>query len=219
VADSGTPLCTWSQFTEGAFADLARNYTNTQVQTDLLLEATRICEGIADRRLVSFTVTETHRAEGIDPDEYGDAANLPLDLQGTLGRSYAYALGASTLIRHCWLNEYAVRHPEYWAYGNVSVQLVRSYGGTQNLASTQTVGPEADSGHLWFNLGVFCPIGTLIRVTYTGGYQQIPADLIRACKLVTASLVLRELSPNSQSRNPELLTAEAMNLLKRYERC
>lgn len=219
MADSGTPLCTWAQFTEGAFADLARNYTNSQAQTDLLMEATRLCEGAADRRLAPFTQTETHRAEGIDPDEYTDSANLPLDLQGTLGRSYAYALGASSLIRHCWLNEYAVRHPEYWTYSGVSITLVRSYGGSQNLTSAQTVGPEADSGHLWFNLGVFCPIGTLIRVTYSGGYQQIPADLVRACKLITASLILRELSPNSQSRNPELLMVEATSLLKRYERC
>lgn len=220
AADSTTPLCTWAQFMQGAFADLARNYTDTALQTELLLEATRLCEAAADgRRLAPFTgLVETHRLGGIDPDEYTDAANLPLDLQGTLGRSYAYALGASTLVRHCWLNEFAPHYPELWSYSDISLTVVRSYGGSESLSTSQYVGPELDSGHIWFNLGLFVPVGSLGRVTYSGGYQTIPADLVRAGKNMVAAIIVRELQPTSQSRDPDLLTNEAEKICARYAR-
>jgi len=218
VADSATPLCNWAQFTSGAFADLGRNYT-PDAQTAVLLEATRLCEQSVSRRLAPFTaMPETHRAQGMDPDEYTDAANLPLDLAGTLGRSYAMALGASTLVRHCWLNEFAPRYPEFWTYSNVSIQIVRSYGGSQTLTAANLQGPEPDSGHVWFNLGLFIPIGSLVRVTYSGGYTTMPADLVRAGKLMTASLIIRELAPSSQSRDPEMLHTEAEMALAGYGR-
>jgi hypothetical protein len=219
VADSVTPLCTWADFVRGAFADLARNYTDPTAQADLLAEATRMCEETAGRRLAPFTgVVETHRAQGIDPDEYTDAGNLPLDLQGTIGASYAYALGASSLVRHCWLNEFAPLYPELWAYSDVSITLVRSYGGSQQVTGSQTVGPELDSGHVWFNLGTFLPIGSLIRVTYSGGYQTTPASLRRACKLMVAQLIVRELTPRDGTRDPDLLRAEAEDILNNYGR-
>lgn len=220
MADATTPLCTWAQFTEGAFADLARNYTNPQAQTDLLMESTRLCEAAADgRRLAPFTnLTETHRLAGIDPDEYTDAANLPLDLQGTVGRSYAYALGASTLVRHTWLNEFAPHHPEYWTYNNITLTVVRSYGGSEILSTSQYEGPELDSGHVWFHLGKFIPIGSLGRVVYSGGYTTTPADLVRANKLMIAALIVRELAPTDRTRDPELLVTEAEKICARYSR-
>jgi hypothetical protein len=218
MADSATPLCTWGQFISGAFADLARAYTDPNGQAALLVEATRLCEAAADRRLAPFSKSETHRLQGIDPDEYTDGGNLPLDLAGTVGRSYAMALGASTLVRHCWLDEFAPHHPEMWTYSNVSVTIVRSYGGSQNLSSAQYVGPEVDSGHVWFNLGQFIPIGSLGRVTYSGGYSTVPADLVRACKLMTAALIVRELNPSSTQRDPDLLQDEAEKICARYGR-
>ena len=218
MADSPQPLCTAAQFTESAFGDLVRDYS-PQALNDLLIEATRECESETGRRLVPFTsVPETHRAEGMDPDEYTDAANLPMDLQGTLGRSYAYALGASTLVRHCWLNEYAVRYPELWTYSNVQITIIRSYGGSENLSSAQYVGAENDSGHVWFQLGLFIPIGSLIRVTYSGGYQTIPADLVRACKFMTAYLAVRELNPAASDHNPDELHTDALMALSNYMR-
>lgn len=219
MADTGTPLCTWAQFTSGAFKDMARNITDLQTQSDLLIEATRLCEQEAGRRLVPFTgMVETHRAQGIDPDEYGNSADLPLDMSGSLGRSYADALGAGNMVRHCWLNEYAPRYPEMWAYSNVSVQIVRSYGGSQNLTATQITGPEPDSGHIWFNLGLFVPIGSIVRVTYGGGYTTIPADLVRAGKYMTASIIARELAPTPTSRDPETLRGDAVAALAGYIR-
>src|SRR5580704_18088864 len=163
MADSVSPLCTEAQFSSGAFSDLAQGWTNTTGQplSDVLTEATRACESECNRRLAPFTVTgESHRAEGMDPDEYTDSANLPMDLQGTLGRSYAYALGASTLVRHCFLNEYAPRYQDLWSYSNVSITIIRSYGGSEVIsASSQLIGPEPDSGHVWSQLGTFLPIG------------------------------------------------------------
>src|ERR1700710_105416 len=97
ATDTTTPLCTWDEFTAGAFKNLARFYTDPTEQNDLLMEATRECEALADcRRLAPFTTTESHRLDGVDPDEYTDASNLPLDITGTLNSSYAMALGSST---------------------------------------------------------------------------------------------------------------------------
>jgi hypothetical protein len=220
VADSPPLLCTEAQFKTGGFADLVSGYSD-QALTDALTEATRECEDQADRRLAPFTgLMETHRAEGMDPDEYSDAANLPMDLQGTLGRSYAYALGASTLVRHCWLDQFPPRYADLWAYSNVQVTIVRSYGGTENLTTaTQITGPEQDSGHLWFQLGTFLPIGSLIRVAYGGGYRvAIPASLVRSCKFFAASIVVRELDPGSTDHNPDQLWADAMRWLKPFMR-
>jgi hypothetical protein len=221
MADSPVPLCSVSQFEGGAFADLAAGYTSATQQplSDLLIEATRACESECGRRLAPFTITETHRAEGIDPDEYADSANLPMDLQGTLGRSYAYALGASTLVRHCHLNEYACRYPELWTYSNVSITVVRSYGGSQVITPAQIIGPEPDSGHVWFQLGTFLPVGSLIRPAYSGGYTvATPADLVRACKYMAAWMIITELNPEDTAHDPDRLHASALMLLQNYDR-
>jgi hypothetical protein len=220
VADTVTPLATAAQMQEGAFADLVRSFS-AQALSDLMIEATRECEGDIGRRLAPFAgLTESHRAEGIDPDEYADSANLPMDLQGTLGRSYAMALGASTLVRHCWLNEYAPRHPELWSYSNVAITLVRSYGGTQQVTQSQILTTNPDTGHVLFQLGLFMPIGTIVQVTYGGGYQTVPADLVRACKYMAASIAVTELDPMLQSHghDPDMLRDKASAILDAYAR-
>lgn len=218
-ADTPTPLATFAQLSEGPFADLVAGYDSPSAQDELMIEATRACESAADRRLTPFTTTESHRATGMDPDEYTDAANLPMDIHGTIGWSYAMALGATTLVRHCWLNEYAPRYSEFWSYTDVAVEIIRSYGGSQNMQVSQLVGPEPDSGHLWFQLGTFLPIGSLIRVTYGGGYQTMPADLVRAGKYMAASIAVRELDPTqSGGRDPDLLYNDALKALGPYMR-
>lgn len=220
MADAPVPLCTPAQMSEGPFADLVRDFSAPAL-SDLMIEATRTCEGICGRRLAPFTITESHRAEGIDPDEYTDAANLPMDLQGTLGRSYAYALGASTLVRHVWLNEYAVRYPEYWTYSNMQIQVVRSYGGSQSVSTAQILSSQPDRGHVWFQLGLFLPIGSDVLVTYSGGYTvTIPADLVRSAKCMAASLALSELDPaaSHSAHDPGELEARAERILTPYMR-
>lgn len=220
MADTVTPLCTQAQFTEGALGDLAEGYSPTALG-DILAEATRECESECNRRLAPFTgLTETHRADVIDPDEYSDQANLPMDIQSTLGASYARAIGASDLVRHTWLDECAVRYPDLWQYSGVSVTIIRSYGGTQNLAPTQILnGPENDTGHLWFQLGLFMPVGSRIQATYGGGYViAIPADLVRACKFMAASIIVAELNPDDTAHNPAALRDRACKILAAYGR-
>lgn len=220
MVDAPTPLASATDMLKGPFADLVRSYSPDAL-SDLMIEATRACETECDRRLAPFTVTETSRLEGIDPDEYTDAANLPMDIQGTLGRSYAHALGASTLVRHMWLREYAALYPDMWTYTVSQVQIFRSYGGSQILSSFQYIGPELDSGHMWFNLGMFIPIGSLARVQYGGGYTiAVPADLKRGCLWMAASIAAAELDPMQQSHghDPGALEAKAVAWLSPYQR-
>ena len=97
MADSPVPLCSAAQFTEGPFADLA-SAIEAGPLNDFLIEGTRLCEEACDRRLAPFTLTETHMALGINPDEYAESANFPLDIAGTLGMSYAAAMGGVSLV-------------------------------------------------------------------------------------------------------------------------
>lgn len=219
MADNPVPLATVAQMQEGAFADLIRSFS-AQAQADLMIEATRQCEGAVGRRFAPFTqLPETHRAEGIDPDEYADSANLPMDLQGTLGRSYASSLGASTLVRHVWLNEYAPRHAEYWAYANLNITLVRSYGGTQTVVPAQLLTTSTDTGHIVFQLGLFLPVASTIQIKYDGGYQTIPADLVRACKYMAASIAVTELAPlQEHGHDPDALEAKAIGIIESFMR-
>jgi hypothetical protein len=216
-ADAPTLLCTAAQFVETPFADLARDYTTTPL-ADVLTEATRLCESEVTRRLVPFTKTESHRAEGIDPDELTDSANLPMDILGTLGRSYAMSLGSSTLVRKCWLNEYAPIYEDLWTYSGVSISITRSFGGSQPV-TTLLSGPEPDSGQVWFQLGTFLPIGSLVKVTYSGGYTvAIPADLVRAGRFMAAYLIVRELNPADSGHDAEELHADALLALEPWKR-
>lgn len=220
AADSPTPLATAADMQAGQFADLVRDYT-TDALAQLMIEATRQCEGICGRRLAPFTgIPESHRAEGIDPDEYTDAAALPMDIQGALGRSYANALGAGDQVRHVWLNEFAPRYPEMWTYSNLTVTILRSYGGSQDVTPASIIGAEPDSGHVWFSLGTFLPIASLIRVAYDGGYTTVPADLGRACKLLCAVAVLGEIDPagNQYGHDRGVLQAQAEAILCNYKR-
>jgi hypothetical protein len=187
---------------------------------DLLAEGTRHCEDLTQRRLAPFTMTELSRAEGIDPDEYTDSANLPMDVRSTLSASYAQALGASSLVRHSWVSEFAPRYQDLWTYSNVSVTIIRSYGGTQQVSQAQILsGPEPDTGHLWFMLGIFLPVGSRVQVTYSGGYTvATPAGLVRACKFMSAYLAVRELDPESTAHDPDQLYADALKFLGPWAR-
>jgi hypothetical protein len=216
-ADSATPLCTWPQFITGAFSDLARNYADPGLQTALLLESTRMCETVCDRRLAPFTdLVETQRANALDVEDALDAY-VPLDPTSQLGFSRAQSLGSTLLVRHFWLREAPPRYQEFWTGSITSIKLKRSFSGTQDVV-TSTIQYEVDTGHVRFQLGTFVPAGTTIVATYSGGYTTMPADLVRAGKLMTASLVLRELQPSQQTRDPDLLHGEAVALLAGYTR-
>lgn len=221
AADTVTPLCTAAQLNEGAFADLFRQYSNDALN-DLLIEATRACETETERRLAPFTgMIETIRTDGVDPDEYVDSGSMPLDLAGSLGRNWAAAFGSTALIRRVHLAEYAPRYPDLWSYSDVAITVYRSYGGNETLTPGGRVvmGPQPDTGFVWFELGTFIPGASVLQVTYSGGYQTVPADLSRACKYLAASIAVAELDPQGDSgHSPEDLETKAVALLAGYAR-
>jgi len=218
VPDAVTPLASVASMTEGPFADLVSGYSSS-AQSDLMIEATRQCEDLTQRRLAPFTLTETQRAGGIDPDEYAATSNIATSLQGTLGMSEAASLSVTNLVRHHWLREYPVRYQDLWAYSGVSVTVYRSYGGNQPIAAGQIIlGPD-EEGHIWFQLGQFVPVASFIQVQYSGGYTvAVPGSLVRACKYLAASIAITELNPEDNERDPDRLYALALQWLGPFGR-
>lgn len=220
AADTPIPLATSADMKKGAFADLVRSIDDVDL-ADIMGEATRACETETGRRLTPFTnLTETHRAEGVDPDEYSGSSLMPLDLVGALGRSKALAYGSTdSLVRRLWVEQFAPQFPDLWSYSNVSIQVVLSYGGGQTFPSGTFEGPEVDSGLIWLRAGTFLPVGSLVRVTYSGGYHTVPRDLVRACRYMAAAIVARELDPMQQTgHDPSQLEATAAAWLVPYGR-
>jgi len=218
AGDSGTPLTTWAQVTEGAFADLLRGVTSPSAQADMLIEATRMCESVADRRLAPFTnLVESQRAEALDVEDALDAY-IPLDPTSQLGFSRAQSLGSTMLVRHYWVRAFPPRMPEYWTGSLTQVQLLRSFSGLQTV-SPSTLQYEPDTGHVRFQLGTFVPAGTTIVTTYSGGYSTVPADLARACKYMVASIAISELDPlRTHGHDPLELEDMAGDILDAYMR-
>lgn len=218
AADSPTPLATFAQLSEGPFANLVEGYDSPSAQDDLMLEATRACESACDRRFAPFTnVVETQRADALDVEDALDAY-VPLDPTSQLGFSRALSLGSTLLVRHCWVREHPPRYPEMWSGSITSIDLRRSFSGTQDVDVSQ-IQYEPDTGHVRFALGTFVPPGTTIVVTYSGGYQTVPADLARACKYMAASIVVRELDPTQTGgHDPDVLYNNACKALTPYMR-
>jgi hypothetical protein len=217
ATDPVVPLVTWAQLSAGPFANLIAGYTSVPAQNDLLAEATRLCESAADRRLVPFTAIETQRATALDVEDALDSY-MPLDPTSQLGLSRAMSLGSTQLVRHFWVRERAPRYPELWTGTINSINLLRSFSGVQNVNVSQ-IQYEADTGHVRFQLGTFVPPGTTIVCNYTAGYSTIPADLVRACKYMAASIAVRELDPlQNGGHDPDLLRTDALDALAPYVR-
>lgn len=194
--------------TLASVADFKRRYPELVVDldpttiADILVEATAHLEDRTGRRLSPFTghIYED-RLFGIDPDEYGNNADMPIDIYGSLGISQAIALGASTLVRHFWLDQFAPVYPELWSYEIQSMVIYRTYGDFQaiDFANGGIRGPDTTDGHVWLRLGTFAPEGTRVRVIYNGGYTKgIPASLRRACLFQAAKFVILEFEPQTR---------------------
>ncbi len=165
-----------------------------------LVEATADIESRTGRRLAPFTnLVDQHMLFGISPDEYGDTApDMPLDFYGSLGVSYAQALGANDLVRHFWLDHFAPFYPELWTYNITTINLYLTYGNFMPLQNQMLIGdsPEVTTGHCWLRLGTFSPPNTRVQVVYSGGYTAgIPSDLSRACLFQAARFALLETEP------------------------
>ena len=189
-------------------ADLSKRYPELVVDiepttlADLLVEATSHLEDRTGRRLAPFTghIFE-ERLFGIDPVEYGNNADMPMDIYGSLGMSQAIALGASTLVRHFWLDQFAPVYPELWTYNVQSMTLYRTYGDFQpiDFAHGGVRGPDVTDGHVWIRLGTFAPEGSRIKVDYDGGYTiGVPPSLRRACLFQAAKFIILEFEPQTR---------------------
>lgn len=218
AVDSPSPLATAAQFQEGPFANLVSAFSNIAI-TNIMLTATRNCEAACDRRLAPFTnIVETQRADALDIEDALDAY-VPLDPTSQLGFSRAQSLGSTLLVRHFWTREYPPRLPELWSGSISAINLYRSYSGSQ-IVDTSTLQYEPDTGHARFQLGTFVPPGTTIQVTYSGGYQTTPADLVEACRFMAASIIVKQLDPvdGRSGHDPDALRTEAVSMLGPYAR-
>ena len=86
---------------------------------------------------------------------------------------------------------------ELWTGSVTAIELRRAFGGNYDYAPADlaNVQFEPENGHIRLQLGTFAPIGTTVRVTYTGGYAPVPDDLIQATILRAAMLALTEMLP------------------------
>jgi hypothetical protein len=185
--------------------DFKRRYPELTVNiddsliADILVEATSHLEDRTGRRLAPFTghIYED-RLFGIDPSEYGNNADLPVDIYASLGMSFSIALGSSNLVRHFWLDQFAPVYPELWTYDIQSITLYRTYGDYQpiDFRNGGIRGPSITDGHCWLRLGTFAPEGSRVRVVYNGGYTNgIPPSLRRACLFMAAKFIILEFEP------------------------
>lgn len=218
TTDAPTLLATVEDFRDSPWADLVKGFSNTARLT-LMREATRACESACDRRLVPFTaIVETQRADALDIEDTMDAY-FPLDPVASLGFSRAQSLGSTQLVRHCWLREFPARYPEMWAGSVSAITLAWSFSGTAPV-DVSGIQFEPDTGHVRFQLGTFIPVSTTLKITYSGGYTTIPADLTAAAKFLAAGMAVKQLDPvNRQSgHDPDALRSEAMEMLGPYVR-
>lgn len=186
------------------YPNLTQDIDPTVLQ-EYLEDATDHLEDLTSRRLAPFT---GHIYEdmmwGIDPNEYGDtSAGMPIDIYGSLGVSYANALGAGDLVRHFWLDQYAPLYPELWTYSITEMNVFLTYGNYQPITVEHGLlanSPEITSGHCWLTLGTFTPEGTRIQVKYSGGYTKgIPRSLRTACMLQASMFLIVESETQARS--------------------
>jgi hypothetical protein len=197
------PLATADQFKAfGSAKELiqkADRWPDSSIAT-LMVDATTMLQSRCQTRLSPFTSkVETHQAIGISPDEYGQQGDIPMDLTGALGWSQAAALGVNSMVREFWLDDAAPMYPEWWSYNLESVKILRTFGDSQLISSPADFanwqGPDVDTGHVKMPIGTYCPIGSMIVVTYGGGYNPIPGDLKMACIFQGMKLVMLGMEP------------------------
>ena len=173
------------------YPELAQGHEEIDIQ-ETLIEATADIESMTSRRLAPFTnIIFEDMLNGINPDEYGDdTTGMPMSITGSLGISFANALGANDLVRNFFIDQYAPLYSELWTYSLQSITLSLTYGNTQPVTIDSIYGPSPNSGFCRLPLGTFAPEGTRITVVYSGGYTKgIPPNLQRACLMHTAKLL------------------------------
>lgn len=222
VSASPLPLATAAQF-QRRFPSLIKSGSASDPDelAQLMVEATAFIEDSTDRRLTPFTghvFTDTLR--GLNPDEYGDNADSPLDIYGSLGLSQANAFGTDDLVRNWWIDQTAPHYPELWTYDIASINLYLTFGNTIAVDPTSIEGPQKDTGHARFRLGTFAPEGTTIEVIYGGGYTVgIPPSLSRLCLYQAAKFVMLDMEPQDRDKhNFQEIDTQCLMLLANWSR-
>ena len=219
-----TPLITVSQFTSwGSVPELIQD---TAMWTPAALEAV-VAQGSASvearcgRRLAPFTVTESLEAWGVSPsDALGLASALPVSAGATVGMSLARALDPGLgLVSEFWLREYAPCWVDLWNYNIESAVIRTPFGSTQELSLSALTPPDPETGYFRLQLGTFCPEGSRLVVTYSGGYTATPPDLVEACLYACMKQVILAIEPGTpKGESLAELDAEITSLLAPYIR-
>lgn len=190
-----TPLCSISDLTSTPLSSVLTNWSQT-AQSALIIEGSRAVESYCGARLSPFTITESVRAQMVDPDEQVDAYT-PLDTIGQLGLSRAQSLGASDLVRHCYVRERPRVWIDSWVGAVSNIVVLRSFSGSQTVAAS-AVQYETDTGHIRFAFGTYIPQGSTLVTTYSGGYNPVPDELKRAAVLRCTLLAIVEMRPQQR---------------------
>lgn len=216
-----TPLAQPSDLTDTpGLGAVVRDYSTSALST-LMVRASRAIESRCNRRLAPFTgKVESYRAKGVDPAGLV-GSDIPLDLEGALGRSMARAYQFQNLVRDFWLKEYAPSvYTEWYTLSVETLQIVRSIGGSEFVAPANIEGPQTPTGHLRLPIGTYCPEGSTVNITYDGGFTvAVPDDLNLACVYQAAKFAILGAEPEMRKDMSTVeLDAEILSLIAPYIR-
>ena len=217
AAPAYQPIATLNDLQTGALKYITRGVEAAYL-ADVLVRASRQVEHRCQRRFSPFYgLVESDVAEGVSAEGfgYGNGAQS-LGFAGDFNTRRGYG---DEMVRDFWVRESAPQQSELWTYGALSVRILRPYSGDLLLAS-QVIGPQSDTGHCRFLPGTYCPPGSTIVVTYSGGYTGgFPEDLVQAVKLTAAKTLILEIEPqNRPGLDTNDLDGEITEILSAYAR-
>lgn len=198
VAPVYAPLAAPSDMLDGPLSYILKGAKESFIAATLA-RASRNIEARCARRFAPFgPITQSERAEGVGSGVGNSDA--PMSMSSALALSRARAFGSfGDMVRDSWLDEYAPLLPELWTYSAVSVTVTAPFGGAgQTVIPVE--GPRPDTGHLRLPYGTYCPPGSTIAVTYSGGYTvATPDDLVQATILQATKLFILSIEPEKRS--------------------
>ena len=164
----------------------------------LLAQASGAVEDYCNVRLAPFTgLVETARATALDTEEAWDMFT-PLDQNSALAFSRAQSLGSSQLVRHHWVRNRPPTRNDLWQGSIQDITILRAISGSQDITAgvmSNAIQYEQDTGHIRFYFGSFIPPGSTFVVTYSGGYNPVPASLVLATCFKAAIIAITTLQP------------------------
>jgi hypothetical protein len=215
------PIASADTLTSGGLAYIVRGSSPAALDA-LMVRASRTVENRCQRRFSPFVnLVESHVAEGVTFDGgWGGSpgADALGFFTGALAMRGGRGMGQEN-VTEFWVDQVAPHRPELWQYTALSVSIIRPYSAALVLGA-QVIGPQPDTGHVRFPTGTYCPPGSTIIVTYSGGYTLgFPEDLVQATRLTAAKTLILEIEPqNRPGLDTADLDAEITDLLAPYAR-